>query len=246
MISHKISWWGISVVQVIQVIQVIQLICVMQVRLAHLWPNFRVIFVFLRLFIFFDITMELSKCKKVDFWVCGSMLQHKKDNTIWLSLSSSLSSSLSLLSWDLYGSHSGANNPNPTCYPAIFWYTTWPHSALKILGCRVAWNTHEKYEKSSNSNSVFQDSYQTRIQPASLLFFNTSAAIEEPFPLLSILDLQSLSRDSRAVWSMAAARHPQIKRDRSSEISRSKNWISELKFTEIRMKQSCSFISKSS
>ena len=79
MISHKISWWGISVVQVIQVIQVIQLICVMQVRLAHLWPNFRVIFVFLRLFIFFDITMELSKCKKVDFWVCGSMLQHKKD-----------------------------------------------------------------------------------------------------------------------------------------------------------------------
>ena len=43
MISHEISWWDISVVQVIQVIQVMQLIQVMQVRLAHLWPDFRVI-----------------------------------------------------------------------------------------------------------------------------------------------------------------------------------------------------------
>ena len=40
MISNEISWWDISVVQVIQVIQVIQ---VMKVRLAHLWPDFRVI-----------------------------------------------------------------------------------------------------------------------------------------------------------------------------------------------------------
>ena len=37
MISHEISWWDISVVQVIQVIQA------MQVRLAHLWPDFWVI-----------------------------------------------------------------------------------------------------------------------------------------------------------------------------------------------------------
>ena len=58
MISHEISWWDISVVQVIQVIQLIQVIQViqvihviqvmqlnkvMQVRLAHLWPDFRVI-----------------------------------------------------------------------------------------------------------------------------------------------------------------------------------------------------------
>ena len=42
MISHKISWWDIYVVQVKQVIQVIQLIQVMQVRLGHLWPDFRV------------------------------------------------------------------------------------------------------------------------------------------------------------------------------------------------------------
>ena len=37
MISNEISWWDISVVQVIQVIQVVK------VRLAHLWPDFRVI-----------------------------------------------------------------------------------------------------------------------------------------------------------------------------------------------------------
>ena len=41
MISHEISWWGISVIQVIKVTQVIELIQVMQV--AHLWPDFRVI-----------------------------------------------------------------------------------------------------------------------------------------------------------------------------------------------------------
>ena len=40
MVSHEISWWDISVVQVIQVFLLIQ---VMQVRLAHLWPDFRVI-----------------------------------------------------------------------------------------------------------------------------------------------------------------------------------------------------------
>ena len=40
MISYEISWWDVSVVQVIQVIQRIQ---VMQVRLAQLWPDFRVI-----------------------------------------------------------------------------------------------------------------------------------------------------------------------------------------------------------
>ena len=39
-IPHEISWWDISVVQVVQVIQLIQ---VMQGRLAHLWPDFRVI-----------------------------------------------------------------------------------------------------------------------------------------------------------------------------------------------------------
>ena len=47
MISHEISWWDISVVQVIQVIQVVQVnqpIQVMQVRLAHLWPDCRVIY----------------------------------------------------------------------------------------------------------------------------------------------------------------------------------------------------------
>ena len=55
MISHEISWWDISVVQVIQVIQLIQVIQeiqviqvmqlnkVMQVRLVHLWPDFQVI-----------------------------------------------------------------------------------------------------------------------------------------------------------------------------------------------------------
>ena len=43
MISHENRYWYISVLQVIQVIQVIQ---VMQVRLAHLWPDFRVIFLF--------------------------------------------------------------------------------------------------------------------------------------------------------------------------------------------------------
>ena len=42
MLSHEISWWDISML--IQVIQVILLIQVMQVRLAHLWPDFRVIF----------------------------------------------------------------------------------------------------------------------------------------------------------------------------------------------------------
>ena len=46
-ISHEISWWDISVVQVIQVIQVVQVnqpIQVMQLRLAHLWPDCRVIY----------------------------------------------------------------------------------------------------------------------------------------------------------------------------------------------------------
>ena len=49
LISHEISWWNISLVEVIQVIQgiqvmqEIQLIQVMQVRLAHLWPDFWVI-----------------------------------------------------------------------------------------------------------------------------------------------------------------------------------------------------------
>ena len=43
MISHEISWWDYSVVQVIQVMLLIQ---VMQVRLAHLWPDFRVILEF--------------------------------------------------------------------------------------------------------------------------------------------------------------------------------------------------------
>ena len=42
-IPHEISWSDISVVQVGQVIQLIQ---VMQGRLAHLWPDFRVIFIF--------------------------------------------------------------------------------------------------------------------------------------------------------------------------------------------------------
>ena len=49
MISDDISWWDISVVQVIQsmqFIQVIQLIQAMQVTLAHLWPDFRVVFIF--------------------------------------------------------------------------------------------------------------------------------------------------------------------------------------------------------
>ena len=40
MISNEISWWDIFVVQVIQVMQLNK---VMQVRLAHLWPDFRVI-----------------------------------------------------------------------------------------------------------------------------------------------------------------------------------------------------------
>ena len=43
MISHKISWWDISVVEIILVIQVIQLNQVMLEKLAHLWPDFRVI-----------------------------------------------------------------------------------------------------------------------------------------------------------------------------------------------------------
>ena len=46
MISHKISWWDISVVEVIQLIQVIQvikLIQLMHVSLAHLWVDFRII-----------------------------------------------------------------------------------------------------------------------------------------------------------------------------------------------------------
>ena len=38
--SHEISWWDISVVEMIQVIQLIQ---DNQLRLAHLWVDFRVI-----------------------------------------------------------------------------------------------------------------------------------------------------------------------------------------------------------
>ena len=45
MVSHEISWWDIFPLQVIQVIQVIQLIQVMQVRLAYLWPDFRIIII---------------------------------------------------------------------------------------------------------------------------------------------------------------------------------------------------------
>ena len=43
MISHKIIWWDIFVVEMIQVIPVIQLIQDNQVRVAHLWADFRVI-----------------------------------------------------------------------------------------------------------------------------------------------------------------------------------------------------------
>ena len=43
MISHEISWWDISVVEMIQVVQVTQLIQDNQVRLAHLWVDFWVI-----------------------------------------------------------------------------------------------------------------------------------------------------------------------------------------------------------
>ena len=43
MISHEMSWWDISVVEIIQVIRIIQLIQGNQVRLAHLWVDFRLI-----------------------------------------------------------------------------------------------------------------------------------------------------------------------------------------------------------
>ena len=54
MIFHEIIWWDISsvpviqVIQVIQVVQVIQLIQAMEVKLAHLWPDCRVIFVWFK------------------------------------------------------------------------------------------------------------------------------------------------------------------------------------------------------
>ena len=45
LISHEISWWDIwKVVEMVQMIQVIQLIQDNQVRLAHLWADFRVIY----------------------------------------------------------------------------------------------------------------------------------------------------------------------------------------------------------
>ena len=42
MISHEISWWDVSVVEMIQMIQDVQLIQDNQVRLSHLWVDFRV------------------------------------------------------------------------------------------------------------------------------------------------------------------------------------------------------------
>ena len=44
MISHELSWWDISLVEMIQVIHEMQLIQDNQVRLANLWVDFRVIF----------------------------------------------------------------------------------------------------------------------------------------------------------------------------------------------------------
>ena len=83
MISHEISWWDISVVQVIklkqmiQVIQPIQQIQVMQVRLAHLWPDFWVIFIWYEMQICHlpcELPYFLSPNNQVHLSICLSLL----------------------------------------------------------------------------------------------------------------------------------------------------------------------------